>query len=104
MNYLMNKAASSKANAIEELQGELNHRRIVDAIFSKFANDLELNVSQEVNENIQFECLRNSVNHYKLQCQNFSEYTLKYVKYLSAGCKRFSEEFVKSTIDSICIN
>jgi len=88
----------------QELEAELRHREVVDVIFKNVALKLELQVNGEKNENIQFECLRNSVNHYKQSCSNFSEYTLKYVQYLSVACKQYTEEKVKEVISEVCEN
>ena len=54
------------------------------------------------NENIQFECLRNSVNFYKETCGYFGEYTLKYVQYISIACKKYTEEKIRNTISDLC--
>lgn len=68
----------------------------------EFAMKLELNMLNEKNNGIQFECLRTNVNFYRLQCQNFDEYTLKYVQYISAACKKYTTEKVTATIAELC--
>lgn len=103
LDYLFRKA--NKTGLLQDtttLNNELNLIKTVDAIFLEFSLKLQLNTLGERNENIQFECLRNSVNHYKVTCQNWAEYTLKYVKNISTACKKYTEETVKSTFDEIC--
>jgi len=103
INYLYNKAFKSGNDADSmELSAELHHRNVVDTLFKEIALRLKLKVLGEKNDNIQFECLRNSVNHFKLVCQNFSEYTLKYVQYLSIACKNNTSDVIRDTITDVC--
>eukprot|EP00340_Litonotus_pictus_P000628 CAMPEP_0170521566 /NCGR_PEP_ID=MMETSP0209-20121228/6949_1 /TAXON_ID=665100 ORGANISM="Litonotus pictus, Strain P1" /NCGR_SAMPLE_ID=MMETSP0209 /ASSEMBLY_ACC=CAM_ASM_000301 /LENGTH=416 /DNA_ID=CAMNT_0010808527 /DNA_START=208 /DNA_END=1455 /DNA_ORIENTATION=- len=85
-----------------ELSKELNQRRLIDDIFKTLAIELKLNLLGEDNSNIQFDCLRESVKEYRSQCGNFTEYTLKYVQYLSVACKNSSVDTIKYVIQGIC--
>jgi legumain len=103
LDYLYRKAfKSGLLTDDQELATELHLMEVNDTIFREIALRLKLNLTGEKNENIQFQCLRNSVNHYKATCQNFTEYTLKYVQYLSVACKTYTEDMVKQTITDVC--
>merc|ERR1712150_238236 len=103
LKYLYETALrTNDINDTNELKAYIQHMKVVDTIFSEFAEKLELEILGETNENIQYECLRNSINYFKYQCGNWDEYTLKYAKYISVACKSYTEDFITKTIDDLC--
>ena len=103
LQYLYARAREENTMEIQDLIAqEETLMQVNDTLFRQFAFDLELNVLNEKNENIQFECLRNSVNFYKETCGYFGEYTLKYVQYISIACKKYTEEKIRNTISDLC--
>lgn len=103
LNYLFRKTAKSGLlEDTQELQGEVYHRQVVDTLFREVAMKLNLSTEDIKVQNIEFSCLKNSVNFYKQNCENFSEYTLKYVKYLAGSCSKYTEEKVISTLAEVC--
>lgn len=103
LNYLLNKAMKTNDEAdLLELKSEQVHRQATDTIFRQFSIDLNLDVINYETGSIEFDCLRKSVNSYKHICGNFSEYTLKYVQYLSVACKAHSYETIYETLENIC--
>jgi hypothetical protein len=70
-----------------ELQDELNHRMRADHIFEMFSEN-SYNLSDDtfpLPRN--FECLKAMVKHTEEKCGRFSDYSLKYVKYLVKECE-----------------
>lgn len=103
LDYLSRKAQTSQNDVVayQELQAEVHHREVVDTIFREFAVRLELQSNIEIKD-IDFKCLRNSINYYKETCHNFSEYTLKYVNYIYEACRLSSEYTIGKTLYEIC--
>lgn len=99
LHYLYNRflITEDKSPIVEEMA----HRDLVDNIFMKFTLELGLEVTTDKNDNINFPCLKEAVNHYKLRFNGLSEYSLKFVKNLHVACKSFSAEEVKQTLDKI---
>jgi len=70
-----------------ELQEELGHRMKADHIFEMFAES-QYNLSNEdFPLPTNFACLKTMVNHTEEHCGRFSDYSLKYVKYLVRECE-----------------
>lgn len=103
LHYLYDLAFETNEPAHKsELEQELHMRKVTDTIFENFAMGLELNVLEDKNDNLNLECIREGVNFYKLTCQNFNEYTLKYVKHISNACKKYDINTVKEALSNIC--
>jgi len=77
-----------------ELQEELIHRMKVDHIFEDLFGAISGNEEIPLPRN--FDCLRSMVNAYTESCGKFSDYSLKYVKYLVNEC-----EVRPNTVDSV---
>jgi len=97
LHYFYNRAM--KRNDVEsklDLSNELKHRRIVDRIFNKF------NVNATTYKAIDFKCLKATVENFKAICQEWSEYTLKFVRNMVVACETTSEEDIKTKFTEIC--
>lgn len=70
-----------------ELQDELTHRMKVDHIFEKISEGMYSLENNDFPLPRNFDCLRNLVNHTEYHCGKFSDYSLKYVKYLVRECE-----------------
>jgi hypothetical protein len=69
----------------------------VDHIFQTILGS-KLEATKEFAAPRNFECLKGLVEHYTENCGKFSDYSLKYVKYLVLECETLS---VPSAVDSI---
>jgi len=57
----------------------------LDTTFGRIEKELGLSEVNEV-ENINFDCLRKTVDSYEMKCGKLSDYGLKYVKTLAKAC------------------
>jgi legumain len=95
LHYLYQKAIFGTGHQAE-LESEINHRRRVDAIFNKF------NVGNKEDINIDFKCLKDSVESFKSICKEWSDYSLKYVRTIAIACETVSAENIKNAFLSVC--
>lgn len=68
-----------------------------DSTFKKFDTTLKLTGTYDA-ENINFECLRTSIDTYEARCGKFTDYGLMFAKNFAEACERFSAEEVINTI------
>ena len=55
----------------------------------------KLDVDGDYNaENINFDCLRTTVDSYEAKCGKFSDYGLGFIKYLAQACERYAAEAI----------
>jgi legumain len=83
-------------NAHLELQEEITHRMKVDHIWEKIVGKIDFD--QEFHLPRNFPCLKALVNTYQTSCGAFSDYSLKYVKFLVNECENLA---VPSAVDGI---
>jgi hypothetical protein len=103
LNHLYARTMTSGTHEAHiELAEEINHRMKVDHIFEKFAGSL--NDEQEFPLPRDFDCLRGLINHYEETCGKFSDYGLKYVKYLVKECENKSNDSAIERISDICMH
>jgi hypothetical protein len=95
LRYLYNLAVFGKGH-LNELDEEIRHRSKVDQIFKQF------NVENKEEVNIDFKCLKASVDNFKSICKEWSDYSLKYVKTIAIACETVSIENIKEAFTSIC--
>jgi hypothetical protein len=82
-------ALYSRDHSIEtfnEMMEEMESMRKYDQTFNKFAASLSINGNYDAKE-INFECLRESINSYEAKCGKFSDYGLGYIKYIAQACQ-----------------
>ena len=68
-----------------------------DSTFSKFDTTLKLTGNYDA-ENINFECLRTSIDTYEAKCGKFTDYGLMFAKNFAEACEKFSVEEIAKTI------
>jgi len=91
------------AQSHQELTAEIDSIQRFDGIFTGFASRFGLNVNEPVGH-IDFDCLKARVSMYEEVCGRFTDYGLKYVRYLHQTCVQgvdiydFEEALVKSCI------
>jgi len=103
LHYLYEKLYSSNdEQSRNELDTELQQRATIDKFFMDFTMNLSLNVIENRNEFILFDCLRNSIDAYTAQCGNWTEYTLKYAKTFNVACLKYTETEIKKNIMALC--
>lgn len=95
LHYLYQRALFGQGNNFE-LQQEISHRVKVDTIFSK------LNIVQKSDISIDYKCLKESVNNFKSICNEWSDYSLKYVKSIAIACETMSVSTIKSFFEESC--
>lgn len=78
------------------LDEEIRHRKRVDAIFKKF------NVENKENININFDCLKESVESFRSICNEWSDYSLKYVRTMAIACETVSADHIKNAFLNLC--
>jgi len=54
-------------------------------IFNRFSSKLKISGDYDAT-NINFECLRSSIDYFEEKCSKFSDYGLSFMKYLSHAC------------------
>lgn len=57
-----------------------------DEGFSKFAQTYSISGHYDP-KNINFDCLRESIDFYEAKCGRFSDYGLGYIKYIAQACE-----------------
>jgi hypothetical protein len=67
------------------MKEEMASMQRIDSIFSKIARNLRLKGKYEA-EQINFDCLRPTMEAYEKQCGRLSDYGLIYVKYFAEAC------------------
>jgi len=72
-----------------ELQEELTHRIKADKIWEKIVGE-KPDFAQDFHLPKNFDCLKALVNTYESSCEKFSDYSLKYVKFLVNACERLA--------------
>jgi len=107
--YLMNKASFENTNENQEaVYEELSSRRGFDVTFEELAvrlgyvsSDLERPASAH-----NFACLRSAINMYENTCTKFTDYGLKYVKFLNTVCENplLTQTEINSAISGVCIS
>jgi len=68
---------------------EMESMRKYDQIFTNFADKLKVNGNYNAKE-INFECLRNSIDNYEAKCGKFSDYGLGKIKFIAHACEKHS--------------
>ena len=71
--------------SLEELQDEMRSMQRQDKIYSKLIERYELDGDYDP-KNIQFECLRNSIENLEGRCGRTTDYGLMYFKYIAQAC------------------
>jgi len=86
LHYLQNKHARlGTEQSLGALNEELNSMKMFDSSFENLSSMLNLDVNAKV-EDINFDCLKTRVAMYEEVCGKFSDYGLKYVRYLHFSC------------------
>lgn len=102
VEYLLHKAENANDDKYEiMLKEELEHIKMADTIFDEF--NIKFNVSNgEIVEKIyNFDCLRISMNTYKVRC-GAGEYDLIYGRNVAAACNKINQEEIISFFNNIC--
>jgi len=104
VDYLLHKAENSNDGKYEDmLKEELEHIKNTDIIFELFNRRFEI-VNGEIVTNINYNCLRNSVNIYKNKCKIWGEYDLIYARNIAAACNKFDEVEMNNFFNEVCSN
>ncbi len=94
--YLYNRFMFGKGNQ-RALEGEILHRKRVDAIFAKFK------VQDKDDIDVNFECLEPAVESFKGICnERWSDYSLKYVRTIAILCEKVSADVIIRGFKSFC--
>lgn len=64
-----------------------------DEVFNEFAKKLEINGEYNAKE-INFDCLRESIDSFEAKCGKFSDYGLGYIKYIAHACELHSSSIL----------
>jgi len=85
------------------LQEEITSRMKADHIFEEFAGH-KLSEEGEFPLPRNFDCLRTTMDTYESSCGRFTDYSLKYVKYLVKACENVNSplETIVNRIHSVC--
>lgn len=81
----------------KEMMEEMTSMANYDSTFSKFDTTLKLTGNYDA-ENINFECLRTSIDTYEAKCGKFTDYGLMFAKNFAEACEKFSVEEIAKTI------
>ena len=107
LHYLYEQARTK--NDLESnvaLNAEIHFMEVTDEIFRRFDNKLDISVSEyfsdEKRREVDFTCLRFNLELYKQKCNNFDEYTLKYVKNIVLACNKYSIDKVADAVFHAC--
>jgi hypothetical protein len=65
---------------------EMQSMKRYDEIFSHFAGALSINGDYSASQ-INFECLRGTIDAFESQCGKFTDYGLGYIKYIAHACE-----------------
>jgi legumain len=76
---------------------EIASMQKLDAAFSKFDTKLTLNGNYD-GENINFGCLRSTVDTYEQKCGKLSDYGLQFVRNFAEACQKHDLGTVLSSI------
>jgi len=68
-----------------DLSSEVNDRMRADHVFESFAGTIDDSQTFPLPKN--FDCLKTMISHYEEHCGKFSDYALKYIKYLVKECE-----------------
>jgi len=93
LNHLYAKTLTDGSHKAHiDLSTEINHRMKADHIFEQFAGISDsANGEEDTPLPRNFDCLRNMISLYEEHCEKFSDYSLKYVKYLVRDCEKYPE-------------
>jgi len=106
LHYLQNRhdnlQSQASRNAVAE---ELASIQNFDHTFTKLTQEFSLNIDAKV-QNIDFACLKQRVSLYEELCGKFSDYGLKYIKYIHFTCTQGVElyDFELSLLHKCLIN
>jgi len=88
LNHLYAKTLTDGSHKAHiDLSTEINHRMKADHVFEEFAAISNANGEEPTPLPRNFDCLRNMIALYEEHCEKFSDYSLKYVKYLVKECE-----------------
>uniref|UniRef100_A0A7S3U8R9 Legumain prodomain domain-containing protein n=1 Tax=Strombidinopsis acuminata TaxID=141414 RepID=A0A7S3U8R9_9SPIT len=88
--------------AHKELHEHIEMRMRTDRIFETIFEDVNI---EETIQPTKFDCLRFLMGAYEAHCENFNDYSLKHVKYLSNHCETAEPSHIfeaASAFASIC--
>jgi len=106
VDYLLHKAEKSNdhdGKYAEMLREEMEHVAKTDAIFVLFNERFEI-ANGEIVKEINYDCLRNSINIYKNKCKIWGEYDLIYARNIAAACRKYDEFEINNFFDQVCSN
>ncbi len=84
-----------------DFMSELNHRIRVDHEFTTFERSLR--IADLSVENLDLECIRTLVQHYKTHCAAFDEYVMTNTKSFAQACNsEHSLETIEKTLNESC--
>ncbi len=87
LNYLYARVMTTGSHEAHlDMQEELTKRMKADHVFESF-HGKALTDSQDFPLPRNFDCLRATMSSYETHCERFSDYSLKYVKYLVKACE-----------------
>lgn len=102
LHYLIHKHARElNDNSMDELNKEILERKMYDDLFAKIQ---VLHSDVELAEDTDFDCYKNLINYFELQCGKFSEYGMKYMRSFYDVCAGKQEAIVdiKKTVANFC--
>lgn len=101
VDYLLRKSQTSNDPKYGEmLKMELEHMENTNKIFDDFNIVFDVNRKENI-LNIEFDCVRNSINSYK-KCAEFGEYDLIFVRNIAAACNKHKSEEVVQFFKNLC--
>jgi len=103
LQYFYNRAHQNHDDtfAVSEYLQELSKTQKIDSVFATFNEQIGIKSDLNVT-NINFDCLKPSVEAYKIIC-GWDEYSLKYVKNIALACERnLTVDEIRILFEKIC--
>lgn len=102
INYLLNLYKREKtSDNFEKLSLEMHHMKKMDTFFATLKHRFNLKGVYD-GKNIDFTCLRRSVDLFESRCAKLEDYNLQYMKYMVENCEKNRYDSLLPIINEYC--
>jgi legumain len=90
-------ALERSSETMTEMMEEISSMKMFEGIFKKFSETLKVSGAYDAH-NINFDCLKTSVDGFEAKCGKFTDFGLGFIKYLAHACETIPSETVLNAI------
>ena len=90
-------ALEHSAETLAEMVEEIESMKTYDSIFKHFKESLQVSGEYDAH-NINFDCLKTTIDAFEAKYERFSDYGLSYIKYIAHACETIETDVIKAAL------